>query len=206
MAQDINQLAAYVRQGFASIQGQLDALKKTSKAPSLEEEIESIQGRRVMFNFTQTQTFTANTAGTKGSTMNYVVSTDGPFIMTHYPVAMWKSTLPTSATDFGRWRTVSSNPLPTQQLTTNFIDISYEMSDSGSGRNLQDNPASPALLSYPAQLIALEKPMVFLPNTIISVIVTYEAITFGGSSATTSGSLAFSLPGYKIITSLGNGF
>jgi hypothetical protein len=207
---DVNQLAANVRQVLAQQKGQMDALteeiRKLKNGMSPESLIDMIPGRRVMFNFTQTQTFTTSSAQQRGNALSYSVSTDGPFIMTHYPVALWKPTLPINATNYYRWRPVGSAPLPTQAVTTDYIDISYEMSDNGSGRNFQDNPASVAMMSYPGQMVPTPKPFVFLPNTVISVVVTYEAITFSGGTAPTQGTLAFTLPGYRIVTALGNGF
>lgn len=160
---------------------------------------EALDGERIPYTFTQFQTFTSSNDGARGAALTYSVDASGPFVMTHYPIAMWKSTLPTSATDFGRWRSVNSAYLATQALTTNYIDISYEWQDSGSGRQFQDNATPAGLMSYPNDMKKLPRPFLFKPNTTISVIVTYDKITFSGSTPTTAGSLAFTLPGYKIL-------
>lgn len=167
------------------------------------DEYAHIPGRRIMFNFTQTQTFTTSQDGVRGSQMNFLVSMAGPFIMTCYPLAMWLPTLPTSATNLNRWRPVSSAWLPTQAVTTDFIDLSYEMNDNGPGRNFQDNPAPAGLLSYPGRLEKLEKSMFFEKNTVIGFTPLFNKITFSGSTPPTQGTLYVTLIGYKIVE-LGN--
>lgn len=166
---------------------------------TLEDAIDSIPGRRVFYTLVGTQTFTTTNDGARGNAITFEISQDGPFIMTHYPFVMWRSTLPTNATDFGRWRTVCTAYLPTQQLTTNFIDISYEMSDSGSQRNFQNDQPVPPLLSKPDDIVPLPVQSLFKPQSVISFIPTYNDILLAGSTATTQGTLVVALPGYKII-------
>lgn len=197
------------------IRSQLDPIKKEiiklrnendqfkavliNRPKSLTEELDAIPGRRLFYTLSGTQTFTTAQAAQRGQPINFLISQDGIFVMTHYPAIMWKTDLPTNATDFGRWRPVASWPLPTQQLTTNFIDISYEISDGGSQRNFQNLPVNPCLISRPDNMIPLPVPTPFAPNTTIQLTPTYEAITFGGSTATTEGTLVVALPGYKIV-------
>ena len=177
-----------------------NGVKHLSASRTLEEELESIPGRRVFHTLVGSQDFTASNDGNRGNPIVFEVSQDGPFVMTHYPIIGWRSTLPTNATDFGRWRPVASWPLPDQVLDTNTIDLSYEMADTGSNRAMQNDVPVPVLLaSYPGKLCELPKPTYFRPNTTITFTPTYEDINFGGSQATTQGTLVIALPGYKIV-------
>lgn len=202
---DSNQLAALIRQAVAPFKARLEALEGTVKPMGPEDIINCIPGRRTLFNFMGYQDFTASNDGTRGTPINFLVSMDGPFIMTHYPMIMWKSTLPTNATDFGRWRPVSTWPVPDQVLDTNIVDISYEIQDTGPSRNFQNDTAPAGMLSMPGALLKLPVPTKFEPNSTISLTVFYENILFEGSTPTTGGKLAVCLPGYKILTSVGNG-
>jgi hypothetical protein len=176
-----------------------------SRPRSVTEEIDSIQGRRIFYNLSATQLFTVDQDGTRGSTMNFLVSQDGPFIATHYPIVMWKPIAPTNANQFGRWRPVESWPLPTQQDTDfDSIDISYEMNDSGGQRNFQNLPAPAGLLSRPDNMIPLPVPTLYSPNTTIGFTPLYETITFAPGSdegyvPTTQGQLVVTIPGYRIV-------
>jgi hypothetical protein len=175
-----------------------------SKPRSVTEEIDAIPGRRIFYTLSAVQGFTTDQDNTRGQVMNFLVSQDGPFIATHYPLVMWKPNAPTNADNFGRWRPVESWPLPTQQQT-NFdtIDISYEMNDSGGQRNFQNLPVPAGLLSRPDNMIPLPVPTLYTPNTTIGFVPVYEAINFvpGSESyvATTGGQLVVAIPGYRIV-------
>lgn len=168
---------------------------------SITAEIDSISGRRLYYNLVGNQTFTAAQDGVRGAPISMLVSQDGSFIQTHYPVVAWKPNAPENATNFGRWRPIYSWPLPTQELGTDSIDISYEITDSGSQRNFQNAKAPPALSRFDL-LMPLPVPTLFAPNTTVSFIPTYERIIFdtqpGEGITTTAGELVVLLPGYKI--------
>ena len=171
---------------------------------SITEEIDAIPGRRIFYNWVQTQSFTSTQDGQKGAAMTFKLSQDGPFVMTSYPMAIWKVALPTTATNFGKWRPVASYPLPLQQFAAtdveeDIIDLSYEMQDSGSNRNFQDNPVPAGMFSYPGNLVELPVPTLFTPNSVVSFIPTYENMVLSASgTATTGGTLVVVLPGYRI--------
>jgi hypothetical protein len=93
---------------------------------------------------------------------------------------------------------VSTWPRPDQVLDTNLVDLSYEITDSGSQRNFQNEAVGP-LFSRPDNLVPLPVPTLFAPNTVISFFPTYERIVFGGVEATTQGELYVGFPGYKIV-------
>lgn len=168
------------------------------------EEIDQIPGRRVIYHYVDTQSFTvAANNGLRGNALVFNVSQDGPFVMTHYPLVMWRPNVATTATDYGMWRPISSWPLPDQIDDDNTIDISYEMSDSGSQRNLQNAAAPAGLISRPDHAIRLGKPMLFAPKVTISFTPTYEDINFsdvgGQGEAPTGGLLVVVLIGYRIV-------
>lgn len=190
---DLKRMVAEARSEYAAF---LKACQNTPR--SITAEIDSIPGRRIYYNLNQVATFTAADAGLRGAPLNFLVSQDGPFIMTHYPLVMWKSSAPDNATDFGRWRPISSWPLPDQVLDTNIIDLSYEIVDGGSQRNFQNLP-NPPMFCTPDTSLPLPVPTLFAPNSVIQFFPTFEAITFGGSTATTAGILSVSLPGYRIV-------
>lgn len=211
MAND--QLNAYLRQLEArqqqtdkhlrEILSQYQALVEAceNQPRSISQEIDSIPGRRIFYTLADSVPFTAAQNGLKGQPCTYLVSQDGPFIATHYPFAVWKPSAPANATNFGRWSPVSSWPLPTQQIGANFdiIDLSYEVVDSGSQRNFQ-NEAVPPLFSRPDNLIPLPVPTLFAPNSTIQIAPTYERIFFGApTTATTGGNLVIAIPGYRIV-------
>jgi hypothetical protein len=175
--------------------------KELAKRPrTVQEEIDAIPGRRLFYTLMGTQTFDATNDGLIGQPINMLVSQDGPFIMTHYPVFMWKPNLPSTATNFGRWRPVASWPLPDQVLDDDIIDISYQFQDSGSQRNFQNLAVLAGLISRPDNMIPLPVPTLFTPNTVIACQPTYENIFFSSSgTATTGGLLVCALPGYRIV-------
>lgn len=203
-----NETAAFLRQQLDPIKKEILRLRQdneqfkavlTNRPRSATEEIDGIPGRRIFYTLSGSQDFTTAQDGQRGQPINFLVSQDGIFIQTHYPCVVWKTSLPTNATDFGRWRPISSWPLPDQVLDTNIIDISYELADGGSQRNFQNLPVSPGLISSPTCMIPLPIPTAFAPNTTIQFTPTYENILFEGSTATTQGTLVVSLPGYKIV-------
>ena len=167
---------------------------------SITQEIDSIPGRRIFYSLSDRQQFDNTLAGRRGEPLNFLISQDGPFIMTHYPLAMWKPSAPDTATNFGAWRPVSTWPLPDQVLDTDLIDLSYEVVDGGSQRNFQNETVVP-MFSRPDNLIPLPVPTLFAPNTVIQLFPTFERIAFdtGADIPTTAGDLAVSLPGYRIV-------
>jgi hypothetical protein len=167
---------------------------------SITQEIDSIPGRRIFYTLSDRVDFDDTLAGRRGDPLQFLISQDGPFIATHYPIAMWKPNAPDTATNFGAWRPVSTWPLPDQVLDTDLIDLSWELSDSGSQRNFQNEAAGP-IFSRPDALFPLPVPTLFAPNTVISVWPTYERIAFadGVDEPTTQGELYFGFPGYKIV-------
>ena len=107
-----SQTAAIIRShrdAIQSIQSQLAqvvaALNAQQARPrSIQEEIDSIEGRRIEGTLSGEVTFTAADVGQRASPIIFQVSQDGPFIMTHYPMALWRPTAPSSATNLNRWR------------------------------------------------------------------------------------------------------
>lgn len=166
---------------------------------SITQEIDSIPGRRIFYTLGATISFTSAQNGLRGQPLTFLVSQDGPFIGTHYPFAIWKPNAPTNATNFGAWRPVSTWPLPTQVLGTDLVDLSYEVVDSGSQRNFQNQAVGP-MLSRPDNMIPLPVPTLFAPNSTIQLTPTYERILFNsGGTPTTGGELYIGFPGYRIV-------
>jgi hypothetical protein len=168
---------------------------------SITQEIDSIPGRRIFYNLSDRASFTIALNGLRAPALTFLISQDGAFIATHYPLVMWKPNLPTGATNFGQWSPVTSWPLPTQQSATqDRIDLSYEVVDSGSQRNFQNEAAGP-LFSRPDNLVPLPVPTLFSPNTTIQFIPTFEDIFFDATSETptTGGELVVTIPGYRIV-------
>lgn len=206
-----NNLAAQLRQILSahkteieSLKREMDGLRAATRAAvsSPQAQIDMIPGRRVAYHLVGSQLFTTTQDGLRASPINMAVSQDGPFVMTHYPIVMWRTTLPTNATDFGRWSPIYSWPLPSQEdhkaSADNVINISYELIDAGSQRQLQ-NEAVPPLLSTPEYLHPCPIPTLFAPNTTVQFVPTYEDIDLGGSTATTEGRLVVAIPGFKIV-------
>jgi hypothetical protein len=189
------------------------AIAELQKRPrSITEEIDSIPGRRIVYTLSGDQSFTTSQDGTTGNPISFLVSQDGPFVMTHYPAIGWYPNSPSNADHFGQWRPISSYPLPTQQAggtpsanaqstILDFIDISYAIQDSGSGRNFQNLVVGPNIISTRDNMIPLPVPTLFAPNTTIQVTITYNNISFaaGNSVDSTGGNLHVDLPGYKIV-------
>lgn len=173
---------------------------------SITQEIDAIPGRRIYYNLTGRIAFTIADDGRRGQPINMLISQDGPFVQTHYPFAIWRPSAPAGATLFGLWRPVSSWPLADQanggvadDLDEDLISISYEITDSGSQRNFQ-NEAVPPVLSRPDMLAPLPVPTLFTPNSTIQFTPTYERILFNNSTTPpTEGTLVVCLPGYRVV-------
>jgi hypothetical protein len=168
---------------------------------SITQEIDSIPGRRIYYNLVDKLSFTIAQDGLRGTPLTFLISQDGPFIQTHYPFAIWKPNSPANGDNFGRWSPVASWPLPTQELANgDVIDLSYEVVDSGSQRNFQ-NESVPPVLSRPDNLIPLPVPTLFTPNTTIQFFPTFERIFFNPASTvdTDGGELVVCFPGYRIV-------
>lgn len=204
----LRQVAARQEQQLATLQSQIAELQKRPR--SITEEIDAIPGRRIVYTLSGEQSFTSSQDGVRGNPVSMLVSQDGPFVMTHYPLIMWYPNAPSTATNFGRWRPISSWPLPNQQNATaatnadstvlDVIDISFEIVDGGSQRNFQNLTVAPGLLSRPDNLVPLPVPTLFAPNTTVQVIVTYNNILFSSANTPpTGGNLHIDLPGYRIV-------
>jgi hypothetical protein len=178
-----------------------ELLKQLESQPrSVSEEIDSIPGRRIFYNLVDTQPFDLAQDGLRGIPLSFLISQDGPYIATHYPMVAWKPSAPDTASNFGQWSPVTSWPLPVQQSTNqDRIDLSYEFVDGGSQRNFQNAAAGP-VFSRPDNLIPLPCPTLFAPNTTIQIFPTFENIFFDGAAAipTTAGILVITIPGYRI--------
>ena len=176
--------------------------QQEARPRSLQDELDAIVGRRIFYNLGGTQRFSDRDAGKRGQPINFLVSQDGPFIMTHYPVVMWRPSEPITAARFGRWRPVTSWPLPDQAINDDVIDLSWELVDGGSQRNFQNLAANPSF-SRPDLALPLAVPTLFAPNTTIQFFPTYESISFAPpiaeTDATRAGILAVTLPGYRIV-------
>jgi len=203
-----NETAQLIRQILTPFKNELIRTKQelekvramaAARPRTVTEEIDAIPGRRIYFTLSQVQDFTIAQNHQRGTQMSFLVSQDGPFIQTHYPLAMWRPNAPAATTNFGRWRPVSSWPLPTQVVGADIIDLSYEVSDGGSQRNFQNLPVSAGLLSRPDNLIPLPVPTLYTPNTPIQLTPTYENILFDSAIPPTGGTLVIGLPGYRIV-------
>lgn len=181
---------------LSSIAKLIDRLEQ--HPPSITDAIDALEGRRIEYRFSSTQTFTIDNDGNVGLPVTFNVSQDGPFIMTHYPLVLWKPSAPTNATNFGRWRPVTSFPLPDQVIDTDIIDLSYELKDGGSDRNLQSAPSGP-VFSRPDNFVPLPVPTMFATAAQITFTPYYNRITFDGATPPTEGTLQVDLIGYRIV-------
>lgn len=179
--------------------GQLaQAFNQLNERPaSVQEEIDRIPGRRIESVLAGEVTFTASDEGQAGAPIIITVSQDGPFIMTHYPMALWRPSAPSGATNLGRWRPVSTFPLPTQQVGTDIIDLMYEMQDGGAQRNMQNAPRGP-LFSRPDNIVPCPVPTMWSPNATIVFRPNYLAFTWDSDVPPTEGTLHVDLIGYRI--------
>lgn len=202
----LNNLAAKQRQ---MEQQQLQILDKyeefiracEEQPRSITQEIDALPGRRIFYTLSARQSFTIAQNGLRAAPLSYLVSQDGAFIATHYPMAIWKPNAPSTATNFGMWSPVTAWPTPTQQIgNLDIINLSYEVVDSGSQRNFQNEAVGP-IFSRPDNLIPLPVPTLFACNTVVTLFPTFERIFFDPdpSVPTTGGELVIGFPGYKIV-------
>jgi len=169
-----------------------------SRPRTITEEIDQIPGRRIETVLSGEVVFDITDEGKRGNPILIQVSQDGPFVMTHYPMALWRPTLPTTATNYERWRPVSTYPLPDQVVDTDIIDLLYEMQDGGSQRNFQNAPRGP-LLSRPDNVIPCAVPTLWSPNSAIAFFPTYNKLTWDSVIPPTQGTLHVDLIGYRIV-------
>ncbi len=175
-------------------------------------DINDIEGRRIHFTQSATMTFTAaiNDGNRGPSYMIIPIGQDGPWVMTHYPVIMWRNAASATAADVGLWRPPSHWPLPDQIVDANVCSMSYEVFDEGSVRALQNDPQSDrntaagtqrkavvaGLFSTANILMQLPEPTLFDTNGAIRIVITFDDIQF---TDVTQGRLRVNLPGYKIV-------
>jgi hypothetical protein len=170
-----------------------------SRPRTITEEIDQIPGRRIETVLSGEVVFDITDQGKRGNPILIQVSQDGPFVMTHYPMVLWRPTLPTTATNFERWRPVSTYPLPTQVDGTDIIDLMYELQDGGSQRNFQNAPRGP-LFSRPDNVVPCAVPTLWSPNSAIAFFPTYNSITWNGAPVPpTQGTLHIDLIGYRVV-------
>jgi len=196
--QVIRQLVA----GQNELKAQFKLLLASEDGPrSITEEIDALPGRRIFYNLSGRQSFTIAQLAQRNEPVSFTVSQDGPFVMTHYPLVMWKPNLPSTADNLGKWSPVASWPVPVQQETNqDSINLSYEFFDGGAQRAFNNELAAP-LFSRPDNLAPLPVPTLFAPNANVQFFPTYEDIEFaaGATVATTGGQLVVTLPGYRIV-------
>jgi len=183
---------------------QVKELQSVIRPISPEDFVNSIPGRRIMYSLVGQQTFTVSDAGRRAASINMLVSQDGPFIMTHFPVVMWLPSAPSTATNFGQWSPTTRWPLPAQATAVANLDVvslSWEIQAGGSNRNFQ-SAAMPPMFSLPGQSCPLPVPTLFYPNDTVQFTPTYEGILFGASAATptTGGTLRVMIPGYRVVS------
>lgn len=195
----LRQLNARHQQMISAVTGLMrDVADLKARPRTITEEIDAIPGRRIEAIFSGEVKFSINDLGQRGKPVIIQISQDGPFIMTHYPQILWFPSLPDNATNLGRWRPVSSYPLPTQVVSTDIIDISYELQDGGNQRLFQNEPRGP-VISRPDNIIPCAVPTEWSPNTSINVYPTYKAMTWDAQVAPTEGTLHVDLIGYRIV-------
>lgn len=168
-----------------------------SRPTTVQEEIDAQPGRRIESVLSGEVVFTTGDIGQRATPIVIQVSQDGPFVMTHYPMVVWRPTAPTNATNYNRWRPVNSAYLPTQQVTTDFIDLMYEMNDGGSQRQMQNAPRGP-LFSRPDNIVPCPLPTLWSPNAAIVFQPIYLSMTFNATTPPTQGTLHVDLIGYRI--------
>lgn len=188
---------------ITSMQGQINQLvgliqSMQQRPTSVQEEIDAIPGRRVESTLSGEVTFTTDDVGRRAQPIVFQVSQDGPFIQTHYPLATWRPSLPDNATNLGRWRPISTYPLPDQVVDTDIIDIMYELNDGGSQRFMQNQPRG-LLLSRPDNIVPQPIPTQWAPNAAIVFQPTYLALTWDSAVPPTQGILHVDLIGYRIV-------
>lgn len=198
-----DQLAAYIRGLTTKLQQQgavIAGLQRAlvSKPRTVQEEIDSIPGRRIEACLCGSVAFDASDIGQRGAPVIMQVPQDGPFIQTHYPMVLWTPTTPENTTNYNRWRPVSTFPLPDQVVDTDIIDIMYEMQDGGNGRLFQ-NAARGPLFSRPDNIVPVPVATLWAPNTSVNLIPTYLDATWDSAVPPTGGTLFVTIPGYHIV-------
>jgi hypothetical protein len=109
-------------------------------------DIDSIPGRRMAYNMSMDGTSTA------GNHVDFLISQDGPFILTHFPILLWQYREGTS-----RWVVSGSRE---DELGTFYL-----MSDESCQRMLTRNWIN--IYSQPHQLTPLPMSTLFVPNSMI---------------------------------------
>jgi len=191
------------RDAILKMQQQLNQMTATlnqlqTKPETVWDEINRIPGRWIESTLSGEQTFVATDEGKAGLPIIITVSQDGPFIQTHYPLVVWFPSAPDAATNLGRWRPVSTFPLPTQVIGTDIIDLQYQMFDGGVGREFQNAPRGP-LFSRPDNVVPLPCPVQWSPNATLKFTPIYQRITFNGTTPPTQGTLHVDFPGFRIV-------
>lgn len=170
---------------------------------SVPRDIDALPGRRALYTLSGDVTFTISDDGKRGNSIVMLVSQDGAFVMTHYPVVSWQPTAPTNATNFGQYSGIRSWPLPIQQVfDMDMIDISYELLDETARRGCQNIAVSAQVIASGDNLMPLPIPILFPPNTRLRFTPTYHNIFFNNAPDvdTTQGTLHVDLVGYRIAT------
>lgn len=195
----IRTLDGRVQRLMSTVQQQAALIAELQTRPrTITEEIDQIPGRRIETMLSGEVVFDITDQGKRGNPILIQVSQDGPFIMTHYPMVLWRPTAPTNATNYERWRPCSTYPLPTQVDGTDIIDLMYELQDGGSQRNFQNAPRGPSF-SRPDNFVPCAVPTLWSPNSAIAFYPTYNSITFSGAVPPTEGTLHVDLIGYRIV-------
>ena len=183
-----NELLAQMRTALIDLQ---------SRPRSTTEEIDAIEGRRIEGTLSGEVDFDINDQFQRGEPITITVSQDGPFVMTHYPMVLWFPNSPDDTPNLGRWRPVSTFPLPTQQEGNDIIDLGYEIIDGGSKRMFQ-NAARGPLFSRPDNIVPCAIPTLFGSNTTIQFVPNYKRFTWDSDPAPTGGTLHVDFVGYYI--------
>lgn len=183
----------------AQIAGLVRVVNEIQMRPrSVSEEIDAIEGRRMEGTLSGEVEFTADDLGQRATPITMTVSQDGPFVMTHYPMCVWRPSAPDSATNLGRWRPISTFPLPDQVVDDDIIDIMYELQDGGNQRLLQNEARGP-LLSRPDNIVPCPVPTLWSSSSVVLFIPTYLALTWDADTPPTAGILHVDIPGYRIV-------
>lgn len=204
IAEDMQKVLAPYYAELSALQAENEILREYMPKT---ENVNNIPGRRCFFTLRGQQTITSSSNGLRGQPIFIPVGQDGPFVLTHFPVIMWKPlTSEAAPLSVGLWRPFASWPLPDQVVDANTMDISYEITDVGPGRNMQGGwasnnvtepvPVLPSLISRPNNVMILPLPQVFDANSVIQCVITYNDINWTSIDTAT---VRVELPGYKII-------